>query len=164
MAQKLTPAVVQSVHRLAADKLSGRAIAGRLGISEASVRRALAQDPAPVRRLPPPARKPTLLSHPINPPAPCPESAPSWCRRLYTALAARGLTSELDALIVAADLDVPRCHLTLNVFDVDVLLQRIAALPERVDLGACIARLQDAFTWDDKLREWCREVAQDAGL
>jgi hypothetical protein len=77
-----------------------------------------------------------LLSHPIGPPAPCPESAPSWCRRLYGALVQRELLSELDALIVFRDLDVPRCHLMLDVFGVDVLVGRLAALPEPVDVAA----------------------------
>src|SRR5947207_13747485 len=113
---KLTPALIQSVHGLAAQKLSGRAIADRLDISEASVRRVLKRDPTPACRATLPDRRPTLLSHPINPPAACPESWPPWCRRLYSALVQRDLLSEVDALIVFADLDVPRCHLGLNVF------------------------------------------------
>ena len=161
MATKLTSQLIASVHALARDGLSGRAIADRLGCSEATIRRARHRDPSPARRPPQPDRRPILLSHPIQQPSPCPETAPAWVRRLYASLVQRALLSELDALIVFADLDVKRTHLCLDVFSTDVLLQRIAALPESVDLADGIARLRDAFKWDDRLRAWCRDVAQD---
>ena len=161
---KLTPQLIQSVHAFAARGLSGRAIAARLHCSEATVRRGLKRDPTPTARPVPPARRPILLSHPINPPAPCPEDAPGWVRRLYSSLLQRTLLSELDALIVFAGLPVERTHPCLNVFDVDVLLGRIHDLPEHVDFAAGIARLKDAFGWDHELRKWCRTVTQEAGV
>src|SRR5262245_19646264 len=139
---KVTPQLVQSVHSLAAQGLSGRAIAARLDCSEATVRRALKRDPTPAPRPAAPARRPTLLSQPINPASPCPDSAPPWCRRLYASLVQRDLLSELDALLVFADLDVPRCPLTLDLSSTDVLVRRIASLQERVDLDNWIARLK----------------------
>ena len=161
---KLTPQLIRSVHAFAARGLSGRAIAARLDCSEATVRRALKRDPTPTPPPVPPAHRPVLLSHPINPPAPCPEHAPGWVRRLYSSLLQRSLLSELDALIVFTDLPIERTHLCLNVFDVDVLLGRIKSLPEQVDLTAGIARLKDAFGWDHELRKWCRTVTQEAGV
>jgi hypothetical protein len=160
---KLTPQLVQSIHALDAQKLSGRTIAHQLGCSEATVRRGLKLDPTPAPRPLPPARRPILLSYPVNDPAPCPETAPPWCSRLYGSLLQRDLFSELDALIVFADLPAERTHLCLDVFSTDVLLGRIASLPEPIDMTAGIDRLRDAFAWDDRLRQWCRDVAGEAG-
>src|SRR5689334_17446779 len=121
MGQALTSSVVAAVHELAAQKVSGRQIAARLGISEASVRRALQRDPTPRIRACVEVRSPTLLSRPIHGPSPCPDSAPAWIRRLYGSLMERGFLSELDALIVFADLSVERTHLCLDVFSTDIL-------------------------------------------
>jgi hypothetical protein len=164
MAKILTDAFVRSVHELHNQQVSGRAIADQLGCSEATVRRALRLPVPSVDRRAPQARQPILLSRRMNPPAPCPPDAPAYARRLYPALVQRGLLSELDALIVFADLEVERTHLCLNVFDVDALLCRLEILPESVDLTARIARLRDAFYWDEQLRRWCRDMAREAGV
>src|SRR5690242_14827218 len=137
---RLTPAVVSTIHALAADGLSGRAIADQLGVSESSVRRAL-QQPVRVERAVARTRPPVLLSRPLREPAPCPNDAAPWIRKLYGSLATRGLWSELDALVVALDLDVPRVHLTLGWLDVDSLLTRLEATGESIDMEAIVERL-----------------------
>jgi hypothetical protein len=66
--------------------------------------------------------------------------------------------------VVALDLDVPRCHLMLGWFDVDSLLTRLEGLGEPIDMDAIVERLRDAAQWDAALMQWCRDVAQDAGV
>jgi hypothetical protein len=141
--------------------VSAREIARRLDAGDATVRRALAVEPQPTERPSPLPRLPILLSRPIRAPEPCPSDALPFARRLYDALAQRALLGELDCLIVALDLAVERTHVTLNVFDAEVVLGRLER--EGVDLEPCVARLQSAFDWDDRLRAWARETAQAAG-
>src|SRR5882724_11345591 len=139
---KITPDLIRTVHTLHQQSRSGRAIAAEVGCSEATVRRALALPVPTAERPAPRTRDAILLAHPIEPPSPCPESAPAPIRRLYASLLQRGLLGELDALVVALDLDVPRCHLTLAVHDADAVLCRLEALTEPIDLEKCIVRLQ----------------------
>jgi hypothetical protein len=160
---KITPAMLATIHALGMEGLSGRAIADRLGCSEPTVRRALKR-PVRVERSAARTRAPVLLSRPLHEPAPCPETAAPWIRKLYGSLAQRGLWSELDALIVFSELEVPRCHLLLGWFDVDSLLCRLEAFGDPIDFTVGLERLRDAARWDDALRDWCRQVAQDADL
>lgn len=153
---KCTPKIVAEVKRLRATGLSLRKIATKLRTTKAIVEAALKQPST----LPPPATAcvPRLeVYRRVCEPAPPPPDLPPDVLAVYEELRSADLVGAIDALVIALDLDLPRCRIGLNVLDADNVLSRLKSAGARFDLDQALTRLHTAFNVQDEERRQIRE-------